>query len=238
MNTIKKNNLVEEAYSQILEMIATKQWQENEKLPSENEFSKILGVSRNTIRVALSKLNALGIVEVSQGFGYCVRNLNTGIYLNTLLSTMVLGSSDLESIIEFRIAIESETAAKAAIMATEEDIKNMKLACEKASIAMDNPDEFAKYDMEFHSAVGKASKNPLFMKSAEMIESLYTVWLMGLLRTHGMDKSKYFHEHICKAISDRNGDKARKYMREHLEDVLRKVKLDSKKKNMLDKVNK
>ncbi len=94
---------------------------------------------------------------------------------------------------------------------------------------MYDPDLFAKYDMKFHSCIARASRNPLFIKSVEMIEGLYTIWLMGLLRTHGMDRSEYFHKNICKAISERNPEKAKKYMVEHLTDVLNKVKLDSKK---------
>ena len=79
MNTIEKNNLVEEAYNQIINMIATGEWDEGSKLPSENTLCEILGVSRNTVRQALNRITALGIIETRQGYGYQVRNLNTGI---------------------------------------------------------------------------------------------------------------------------------------------------------------
>ena len=75
MNIIEKNNLVDEAYNQLLQMIASGEWVEGSKLPSESQLCETLGVSRNTVRVALSKLNALGLIESRQGFGYSVRNL-------------------------------------------------------------------------------------------------------------------------------------------------------------------
>lgn len=132
MNIIEKNNLVDEAYNQLLQMIASGEWVEGSKLPSESQLCETLGVSRNTVRVALSKLNALGLIESRQGFGYSVRNLNIGIYLNSMLPTMLLHSRDLESITEFRIGVESEAAAVAAERATAEDLERMRVACEKA----------------------------------------------------------------------------------------------------------
>ena len=144
MNIIEKNNLVDEAYNQLLQMIASGEWVEGSKLPSESQLCETLGVSRNTVRVALSKLNALGLIESRQGFGYSVRNLNIGIYLNSMLPTMLLHSRDLESITEFRIGVESEAAAVAAERATAEDLERMRVACEKAEAHMGDPDMFAK----------------------------------------------------------------------------------------------
>ena len=132
MNTIEKNNLVEEAYNQIINMIATGEWEEGTKLPSENMLCEILGVSRNTVRSALNRITALGVIETRQGYGYQVRNLNTGIYLNALLPTMLLRSRDLESITEFRIGIESEAAALAAVRADDSDLERMRVNCEMA----------------------------------------------------------------------------------------------------------
>lgn len=240
MNTIEKNNLVEEAYNQIISMIATGEWDEGTKLPSENALCEILGVSRNTVRSALNRITALGVIETRQGYGYQVRNLNTGVYLNTLLPTMLLRSKDLESITEFRIGIESEAAALAAERANDEDLERMKVNCEMAGkvVHLQDNDVFAQYDMAFHRAVAEASKNEMFKKAAEMLETMYTVWLMGLQRTHGKDKSHDFHYNIYLSIKNRDKESARRYMREHLEDVLRKVKIDNERKARLGEAQK
>lgn len=235
MNKIEKNNLVEEAYNQILNMIATGEWKEGDKLPSENTLCEILGVSRNSVRSALNRIMALGIIEARQGYGYQIRNLNTGIYLNSLLPTMLLRSRDLESITEFRIAIESEAAGLAALRATEEEISRLHVEVElaEASVHDRSNDEFAKYDMAFHRTVAEASKNVMFIKAATMLETMYTTWLIGLQRTHGKEKSHDFHYNIYMSIKNRDADAARRYMREHLEDVLAKVRIDNERKSRL-----
>jgi GntR family transcriptional regulator len=48
----------------------------NEALPSEEELAKLFGVSRVTIRSAMEKLDALGLVERRQGVGTFVRELS------------------------------------------------------------------------------------------------------------------------------------------------------------------
>ena len=79
MQKIVKSNLVNEVYSQLLNMLASGEYPEGSKLPSETQLSEQLGVSRNTIRTAMSKLIALGLVENQQGYGNCVRNMNMGV---------------------------------------------------------------------------------------------------------------------------------------------------------------
>lgn len=233
MKLIEKSNLVDAVYNQILQMISSGEWQEGDKIPSESKLCEILGVSRNTVRAALSKLNAIGLVETRQGFGYCVRNLNTGVYLNTMLPTMLLRSRDFISITEFRIGVEGEAAYMAAIRADDTDIANMDLTWNKATASIDDSDVFAKYDMQFHRQVAIASRNDLFIKAAEILENMYTVWLMGFLRTHGKERSNDFHHKIFTSIARHEPDLAKRYMEEHLKDVLMKVKRDVERNSVL-----
>ena len=153
---------------------------------------------------------------------------------------MLLRSRDLESITEFRIGIESEAAALAAVRASDEDLERMRINCEMAGkvVHLQDNDLFAQYDMAFHRAVADASKNEMFIKAAEMLETMYTVWLMGLQRTHGKDKSHDFHYNIYLSIKNRNQEEARRFMHEHLEDILRKVKIDNERKARLGEAQK
>ena len=58
MQSIKKVNYVNEAYSQIDEMIASGVWVEGQKIPSETALAKELGFSRVVIREALQRMRA------------------------------------------------------------------------------------------------------------------------------------------------------------------------------------
>lgn len=230
MEIIKRNNLVDEVYNQLIQMLGSGEYPEGSKLPSETQLCEALGVSRNTVRTAISKLIALGVVDNQQGFGYRVRGMNVGIYANSILPAMLANASDLSLATEFRIGVESMAARLAAQRATEDEIRRLYEACENAYAQKDSQGMFAKYDMEFHRIVAECSKNPLFIRTSEMIETLYTAWLIGFQRHHGVEKSHEFHYNIYQSIANHDSEAAGRYMQLHLEDVLQKVNLDVKNK--------
>ena len=234
LQPIKKSNLVDEVYQQLVNMLASGEYPEGSKLPSETQLCEALGVSRNTVRTAMSKLIALGIVDNQQGFGNCVRSMNVGMYANSILPCMLANASDLVSATEYRIGVESMAARLAAMRATGEDICKLQDAYERADRCIDSEDMFAKYDMEFHRYVAEASRNPLFIRTSEMIEAMYTTWLIGFQRNHGVDKSHDYHSRICEAIARHDPDSAALSMQQHLEDVLSTVKQDMEKKKQLE----
>ena len=226
MERIKRSNLVDEVYRQLLNMLASGDYPEGSRIPSEPQLCEMLGVSRNTVRTAISKLIALGILENQQGYGNCVRSMNIGLYANTILPCMLSKSTDLIAVTEFRIGVESMAASLAAERADTEEIDRLFEACEQAEKHIDSVDEFARYDMLFHRAVAEASKNPLFIRTSEMIEAMYTTWLIGFQRSHGMDTSHDYHIRICRAIAAHDPEGAGRSMREHLEHVLSNIRAD------------
>ena len=229
MQKIVKSNLVNEVYSQLLNMLASGEYPEGSKLPSETQLSEQLGVSRNTIRTAMSKLIALGLVENQQGYGNCVLNMNMGVCTSAILPTMLANARDLEAMTEFRIGVESMAARLAAERSTEEEIRLLHESYLRAEDAVRSNDKnlFAKYDLEFHRLIAKASGNQLFFRAAEMLEVMYTTWMVGFQRVHGIETSFEYHKRIYKAIAAHQSQEAYDAMKDHLEDVLRKVKLDS-----------
>ena len=101
MERIKKSNLVDEVYRQLLEMLASGDYPEGSRLPSETQLCDTLGVSRNTVRTAISKLIALGVLENQQGYGNCVRSMNIGLYANTILPCMLSHAKDLVAAVKW-----------------------------------------------------------------------------------------------------------------------------------------
>ena len=66
---IQKVNVVEEIFDQLQSMLIEGTWKPGDKIPSENELSETFGVSRMTIRQALQKMKALGLIETRSGSG-------------------------------------------------------------------------------------------------------------------------------------------------------------------------
>ena len=66
---IRKVSASEQVCEAIQAQISSGVWKVGDKLPSESELAAKFGVNRLTVRMALQKLNALGIVETRTGSG-------------------------------------------------------------------------------------------------------------------------------------------------------------------------
>jgi GntR family transcriptional repressor for pyruvate dehydrogenase complex len=235
---IEKINLSNEAFNHILAIIAAQGYEPGTKIPSEHELVITLGVSRNTIRSALNRLNALGIVEARHGNGYFLKNVDVDVFSSLQLPIFLEAHSNLETLTEFRMGVEPQGAALAALRAAPEDIESMKHALDLSRRHLDDKIQFAVFDMDFHLAIAKASGNSIIHRSIEMLKALYTVWLRNFIALHGNAKSDRFHHQIFEAIRAKDSDKAREVMTEHLTDVLQKVRLDAARKPRPTRVKK
>jgi GntR family transcriptional repressor for pyruvate dehydrogenase complex len=227
---IEKINLSNEAFNHILAIIAAQGYEPGTKIPSEHELVITLGVSRNTIRSALNRLNALGILEARHGNGYFLRNVDVDVFSSLQLPIFLEAHSNLETLTEFRMGVEPQGSALAALRATPDDLDSMRRALELSRRHLDDKQQFAVFDMDFHLAIAKASGNSIIHRSIEMLKALYTVWLRNFIALHGNAKSDRFHHQIFEAIRAKDADRARDVMTEHLVDVLQKVRLDAARK--------
>ena len=122
---IEKTSIAEVVYEHMLAMVADGSWQEGTKIPSENELKDMFGVSRNTVRQAIQKMNALGILEARQGMGTFVRKVDTSFYLNSLLPTIIMDEKSSACTLEFEKAIQVESVKIAGRCATDEEIDGL-----------------------------------------------------------------------------------------------------------------
>jgi len=105
-----------------------------EQLPSERNMQKLLNVSRFTLREALAKLSALGIVEITHGKGSFVTEEMKMASLGDVFLPLFMGTSATKTIdfFEARMIIESETVKLCAERRTKNDLKNLKDILDKS----------------------------------------------------------------------------------------------------------
>jgi GntR family transcriptional repressor for pyruvate dehydrogenase complex len=223
----EKINLSDETFNHILAIIASQGYEPGTKIPSENELVIAIGVSRNTVRTALNRLNALGILEVRHGEGYFLKDIDVDVFTNLQLPIMLEAYSNLETLTEFRIGVESQGAALAALKATPKDLQDMERTLELSRKYIDDPEHFALCDMEFHFLIARASRNSIIYRSIEMLKTLYTVWLRSFVKVHGNRESDAFHHQVYEYIKAGDAEGAHRCMTRHLTDVLHKVRLDA-----------
>ncbi|MDR1060484.1 MAG: GntR family transcriptional regulator [Clostridiales bacterium] len=141
IQAIKKIRVGDQVHAQLVEQLLRGAWKPGDRLPSENGLALMFGVSRVTVRQALQKMVAQGLVETRQGDGTFVRSYAPALSMNNVMPAAVLSDNSLADALEFRRIIEAPTAALAVKKATDEDIRRLgdiydrMLACDRTAAA-------------------------------------------------------------------------------------------------------
>ncbi len=130
-------------------------------LPAERELAKQLSVSRPSLREALLKLEARGIVAVRRNAGYTVADVTAPSLTDPLLRLMAGHPKAVSDVLELRQGLETLAAALAALRANDDDIAAMAHAAEETERAQraGNAAGAADWDARFHLAVAEGAHN-------------------------------------------------------------------------------
>ncbi|MBN1636975.1 MAG: FadR family transcriptional regulator [Deltaproteobacteria bacterium] len=218
MIPIRKITAVEAVVENLKKHIRNGDFGPGDQLPSEPVLQEKYGVSRLTLREALARLAALGIINVRHGKGAFV---TTAISLSALDDVLIpmFPQHDLNrmnDLVEARNLIESEMASKVAEKRTDEQIACLESLLSYDDEILDNPEMFAERDYAFHFALAQMAGNQF---SLTMYQALYRhirAFLVQYARSID-DRKEALERHrpILKAIIDQDADKARKLAREH-----------------------
>jgi GntR family transcriptional regulator, transcriptional repressor for pyruvate dehydrogenase complex len=160
--------LADIVHEQLFRLIARGEFPKGCKLPPETELATRFGVSRPVIRDALARLKEQGYVASQRGSGSIVtRGEAPGAQAYPPIRTV----SDLLRSYEFRITVECATAAMAAERRGACDIADLSRTLDRAESAIDRGvlHLLADLNFDFHRAVARATHNPFYLKTVEMI---------------------------------------------------------------------
>lgn len=143
-------------------------WAAGEKLPAERELATQLGVTRVTLRSALARLAASGIVATVQGDGHRIRDLRLTAGLERLPAMIEAWENDpvrvetlVADLLGLRRAVMAEACAIAASRGT--DVRSvLEPLVEASTRVVGDPERFARADLEFTRAVIRLSGNLAF----------------------------------------------------------------------------
>ena len=203
------------------------------KLPGERDLAQRFGVSRVPVREAQIALQAVGRVEIRVGSGVyvCESPANANILLPKVSAF---------ELTEARSLIESETAALAAKVITDDDLEKLDELIDQ----MAEGDEAASLaaDREFHATIARASGNtalvhtiePLWRMREELpnVKHSYDAVCQDNVETRAAE-----HRNILNALKARNPAAARRAMRQHFLRLINAL-LDATEEEALRKVQK
>ena len=218
INPIKKINAVEQVFEQMQSLLIEGSWLPGDKLPSENELSEAFGVSRMTIRQAMQKLKALGLIETRTGSGSYVREPSPEDSLNDLIPLMYIGRPSQLNVFQFREMIDSESVRIATPIANEKQIQILETIFEQMKKASreDNKEAFSNYDLKFHMAIVKLTDNPMIIKTYDILLNVLTDSMDSVIEKMKYKPALEFHRRILDAMKAKDEVLAEQLMHEHI----------------------
>jgi DNA-binding FadR family transcriptional regulator len=210
----------------LLQYIAEQNLRAGDRLPTEQGLADILGTTRNVTREAVKVLAALGRLSVRRGAGIFVASGGTGLGDDELAHFQPTDMEHVLMLLDYRRLIESETARRAATIATPIEVRTIRAAADDSLQVgtADSAEEFAAADERFHSAVALAAHN-VFLQSAVGSVRRYAVQ-SDVLLFHGaapgsLAQAGQQHVEIAEAIADGDAERATELMVAHVETTQR-----------------
>jgi len=154
------------AAEQIVDAIQREDYPVGSKLPSEFELAELMGVSRPSIREALSALQAMSIIESRPGSGnYILRKPSSSDESDTV--HLIESETGCLEVMEARGVLEPPVVALVARKASADVLARLKgfIVEMREQAAQDNFDAYFEADKRFHIELADASGNAL-VKSA------------------------------------------------------------------------
>lgn len=204
-------------YKQVLEAI--EQCEPDERLPSEAEWSRKLGVSRPVLRQALARLRAEGWVYARRGSGNYVGKPPA---LQSATFGPLHSIPDVRSFLEFRCLIEGESAAAAARCTDAQLLAEIERRQRMLEAAWARGEPGIEEDIAFHGAIAAASGNRFFSLTMAALaeQTRVTIKLIRELSPQPMVRRavdiRNEHRAIGEAIRASDAEAAREAMLNHL----------------------
>ncbi|WP_327699077.1 FadR/GntR family transcriptional regulator [Streptomyces sp. NBC_00459] len=236
LRPVRVASAVDEVSDRLLTAIAVGDFLPGERLPVERELITLLGVSRPTVREAVGRLQAVGVIEIRRGRngGAYVRDSWTETSGAAVRRTLLPRWAELEQLFDLRGLVEGMVAATAARRRRPEDLVPMREAL-TAYLSARDPREERAADSAFHRSVCDATHNPqIAMLSRDLLARAslgFPVEPWGRGERAHFHRAGEDHKALYEAIASGDPDRAEKIARDHftisadmIRDVLARVR--------------
>lgn len=227
LEPVARSSVVDAVVERLREEVLSGRIGAGERLPPERELAVSLGVNRLTLRAALARLEALGLVATRHGAGTVATAWQERAGLEALAGMIaLLRPSDpawgalVRSLFEVRRVLVAEVIALAAERRDESDLEDLAVLAENQRELLDDPLAFAAGDVAFLRRLVRAARSVAFElvlnsfarfteEEPELVVALYGA----------PAQAAEFYPVVLALLEAGNGDGARLAVREALEEV-------------------
>lgn len=204
LKCLTKDKIRDQVFEQLLSQITSGIWKPGTKIPSENELTEIMGVSRISIREALQRLSAMDLVETYRGKGTFVKEFTANNYLKSLTPMLLLTKQDVRYVVQYRRILEigiieayMKNVRKRDIARLQKDLDKMIYYYSQHNLA-----KYQTYDLDFHVTLYEMTRNPIILKITNMILDILSSAMGMALTEVGAEEGIEFHSNMLRLIKE------------------------------------
>ncbi|HLV18358.1 MAG TPA: GntR family transcriptional regulator [Pseudomonas sp.] len=229
LKKVRQRRLADDIVAQLEAMILEGTFRIGERLPAERALAEQFGVSRPSLREAIQKLVAKGLLVSRHGGGTFVAETLGSTFSDPLLQLLENNEEAQRDLLEFRHTLEGSCAYYAALRATELDRQRLREAFEALQACYDRDSasraEEGAADANFHLAIAEASHNAVLLHTMRGLFDLLkrnvvtNIGGMYALRDETRQMLMEQHRELYETIMARQAEKARQVIHRHIDYV-------------------
>lgn len=205
---------------QVVQLIDRERLQPGDRLPTVQALADLFSVAAPTMREALRRLQAVGVVEMRHGSGVYVRDGGRRVVLPNPYPGRLQHETILD-LLDARLLIEPHLARLAA-RADAQDVDALAQLIARAGALLESGGdaELTATNLDFHRGVAHCGGNVVLAQVIDSLLDLYVAEQMEVMRLYA-DRVHDHEEHveILEAIQAHDAELASGRMQRHLEDV-------------------
>ena len=221
LQSLRVPRLHDAIQQQLKQYILDRSLQPGDRLPTEEQISREIGVSRNVVREALRGLEAVGMIEARHGEGRFVRNFNFDAILDNLAYAIYFDRHSLSELMEVRGELETAFVGRALLALDSSDVEGLWQAVEGMRQKAATGQHYLPEDMVFHSRIFAKLGNQLLLRLLDIFWKVSIALetsgnLLGPSQSGLVDVCDH-HAMIAAALERHDADGARTAMDVHFQ---------------------
>ena len=220
LQPLRNSSLAEQVEERLMLYLKENRFKAGDALPKEIELAEYLGVSRNIIREALSRLRMLGIIESKKRKGMVITEPDIFGGVERVMDPDLLGENTMKDVFELRLVLEVGMGDLLFIRKTPEDIKILEDIAERESNDPECINDIKRrlsYEVEFHGHLYSMSGNNTLLKFQSMLLPVFHFMMEQEAKlTKKPISSNVSHKDLIETLKTGTSEDFRESMRIHL----------------------
>lgn len=221
-NSLHTVTLADQAEEKIIEYIKKNHLTPGDALPNEMQFSEMMGISRNVVREAMSRLRMLGLIESRTKRGIVVTEPPLLNGFKKVLDPQLLSIETIKDMLGMRLALEIGITDFIFTNISYNDIRELEsIVARQQALGINNLS--VEDELKFHLKIYEIAGNHFIMKFQELMHPVfvfskqnYEYYFQPINRKLQEEKKIITHVDILEKLKARDAEGYRNAMRMHL----------------------